>query len=124
MKFLVKEKDDGKRLDIFLSEKINHLTRSNIKKIIESRNVKINRKITNSSAKKVKLKNTITIEYLIKESPKLLPNKIELDIRFEDKILKGKDLFNRNINYKPIEVDQSFPIYIYNNKDRFKNWII
>ncbi len=85
MKFLVKEKDDGKRLDIFLSEKIEKLTRSNIKKIIKSNNVKINRKITNSSAKKVKLKNTITIEFLIKESPKLLPNKIELDIRFEDK---------------------------------------
>jgi 23S rRNA pseudouridine1911/1915/1917 synthase len=85
MKFLVKEKDDGKRLDVFLSEKINHLTRSNIKKIIESNNVKINRKITNSSAKKVKLNNTITIELLIKNSDKLLPNKIKLDIRFEDK---------------------------------------
>ena len=84
MKFLVKEKDDGKRLDIFLSEKINHLTRSNIKKIIESRNVKINKKITNSSAKKVKLNNTIVIELLIKNSDKLLPNKIKLDIRFED----------------------------------------
>ena len=33
MKFLVKKKDDNKRLDVFLSEKINHLTRSNIKKI-------------------------------------------------------------------------------------------
>jgi len=84
MKFLVKEKDDGKRLDIFLSEKINHLTRSNIKKIIESSNVKINKKITNSSAKKVKLNNTIVIELLIKNSDKLLPNKIKLDIRFED----------------------------------------
>ena len=84
MKFLVKEKDDGKRLDIFLSEKINHLTRSNIKKIIESSNVKINKKITSSSAKKVKLNNTIIIELLIKNSDKLLPNKIKLDIRFED----------------------------------------
>ena len=50
MKFLVRKKDDGKRLDIFLSEKIEKLTRSNIKKIIKSNNVKINRKITNSSA--------------------------------------------------------------------------
>ena len=67
-----------------MSEKINHLTRSNIKKIIESRNVKINKKITNSSAKKVKLNNTIIIEFLVKNSDKLLPNKIKLDIRFED----------------------------------------
>ena len=44
MKFLVKEKDDNKRLDIFLSEKIEHLTRSNIKKIIEACNVKIDKK--------------------------------------------------------------------------------
>ena len=85
MKFLVKEKDDGKRLDIFLSEKIEHLTRSNIKKIIKSNNVKINRKITNSSAKKIKLKNIITIVFLVKETSKLLPNNIKLDIRFEDK---------------------------------------
>ena len=48
MKFLVRKKDNGKRLDIFLSEQVYHLTRSNIKKIIESNNVKINKKITDS----------------------------------------------------------------------------
>jgi len=85
MKFLVKEKDNIKRLDIFLSEKIEHLTRSNIKKIIESGNVKINKKIANSSSKKVKASDQIIIELLIKNSDKLLPNKIKLDIRFEDK---------------------------------------
>jgi 23S rRNA pseudouridine1911/1915/1917 synthase len=87
MKFLVKEKDDSKRLDVFLSNKINHLTRSNIKKIIESNNVKINKKITSSSSKKVKLNDSITIELTIKDSNKLLPNKIKLDIRYEDKDL-------------------------------------
>jgi len=85
MKFLVKEKDNVKRLDVFLSEKIEHLTRSNIKKIIESGNVKINKKIANSSSKKVKTSDEIIIELLIKNSDKLLPNKIKLDIRFEDK---------------------------------------
>ena len=55
MKFLIKQKDDDKRLDIFLSEKIDHLTRSNIKKIIESKNVKINKKITDSPSKKIKI---------------------------------------------------------------------
>ena len=33
IKFLIKRKDTTKRLDIFLSEKIKDLTRSNIKKI-------------------------------------------------------------------------------------------
>ena len=35
IKFFVKKKEEGKRLDIFLSENIEFLTRSNIKKIIE-----------------------------------------------------------------------------------------
>jgi len=85
MKFLVKKRDDSKRLDVFLSEKIKHLTRSNIKKIIESKNVKINKKITDSPSKKVKINDEVIIELLIKSSDKLLPNKIKLDIRFEDK---------------------------------------
>ncbi len=85
MKFLVKEIDKGKRLDIFLSQQIENLTRTNIKKIIESNNVKINRKIIKSSSKKVKSNDLITIKLLIKDSVKLLPNKIELDVRFEDK---------------------------------------
>jgi len=85
MKFLVKKRYESKRLDIFLSEKIKHLTRSNIKKIIESKNVKINKKITDSPSKKVKINDEVIIELLIKSSDKLLPNKIKLDIRFEDK---------------------------------------
>ena len=40
MKFLVKPKDQGMRLDIFLSSKIDNLTRSYIKKIIDTGNVK------------------------------------------------------------------------------------
>ena len=47
IKLSVNLKNSGKRLDIFLSKKINHLTRSNIKKIINSNNVKINLKILN-----------------------------------------------------------------------------
>ena len=85
MKFLVKEKDDNKRLDVFLSEKIKNLTRSNIKKIIESYNVKIDKKIVNSSSKKVKTNHSVIVELFIKSLNKLLPSKIKLDVRFEDK---------------------------------------
>jgi 23S rRNA pseudouridine1911/1915/1917 synthase len=85
IKFLVKEKDNSKRLDIFLSEKINDLTRSNIKKIIESSNVKINKKTAISSSKKVKTKDIIAIKLLIKKFDKLSPSKIKLDVHFEDK---------------------------------------
>ena len=85
MKFFVKKKDGSKRLDVFLSEKINHLTRSNIKKVIKSKNVKINKKIADSSSKKVKINDEVIIKLLVKNSDKLLPNNIKLDIHFEDK---------------------------------------
>ena len=85
IKFLVEEKDNGKRLDVFLTEKIHDLTRSNIKKIIESSNVKINKKTNISSSTRVKTKDLILIQLLIKKLDKLSPSKIKLDIYFEDK---------------------------------------
>ena len=42
----------------------------------------------------------------------------------EERIDKGKDLFERNIQYKSIKVDETFPEYIFKNKEYFKNWII
>jgi 23S rRNA pseudouridine1911/1915/1917 synthase len=85
MKFLVSEKDNSSRLDIFLSKKIDHLTRSNIKKIIDSNQVKINKKIINLSSKKIKPHDVIEIKFFIKSLDKLLPNKIKLNIHYEDK---------------------------------------
>ena len=85
IKFLISNNDSEKRLDIFLSKKINDLTRSNIKKIIESRNVKINEKIVILPSKKVKLNDLILIKLERKIPEKLLPSKIKLDVHFEDK---------------------------------------
>ena len=84
MKLLVEKEDDGKRLDICLSKRINQFTRSNIKKIIESNNVKINKKITNFSSKKVKLNDEIEINFENKDNHSLLPSKIKLDVQYED----------------------------------------
>ncbi len=42
----------------------------------------------------------------------------------ENKILKGEDLFKRNIKYKVINIDNSFPDYIINNKEKLKDWIL
>ena len=42
----------------------------------------------------------------------------------EKKIRNGEDLFNRNIKYKAITVDETFPEYIFRNKEYFKNWIV
>ena len=46
----------------------------------------------------------------------------------EDKIAKRiknkQDIFDRNIKYEKIEIDESFPKYIVENKEKFKEWII
>ncbi len=85
IKFLVNKIDSGKRLDIFLSKKISYLTRSNIKKIIKAKHVKINKKMINFPSLEIKTNDTIIINLTIQKSEKLLPSKIKLDIHFEDK---------------------------------------
>ena len=42
----------------------------------------------------------------------------------EKQILKGEDLFKRNIKYKVVNLDNTFPNYIFKNKEKFKNWLI
>ena len=44
--------------------------------------------------------------------------------RIAQRIENKEDLFNRNFKYKKIEIDESFPKYIFNNKTIFKEWII
>ena len=85
IKFLVNKIDSGKRLDIFLSKKISYLTRSNIKKIIKAKHVKINKKMINFPSLEIKTNDTIIINLTIQKSEKLLPSKIKLDVHFEDK---------------------------------------
>ena len=85
LKFLVDKKDDNVRLDIFLTNKISNITRSNLKKIIRSNKVKINKKLVNSTSKKVKIFDKITVDLEIRNSEKLIPKNINLDIQYEDK---------------------------------------
>ena len=68
IKFLVDKKDDNVRLDIFLTNKISNITRSNLKKIIRSNKVKINKKLVNSTSKKVKIFDKITVDLEIRNS--------------------------------------------------------
>ena len=51
IKFLSTKEDVGNRLDVILAKKITSLTRSSLKKIIESKKVKINGLIINSPSK-------------------------------------------------------------------------
>ena len=85
MKFLVLKKDEDIRLDVFLSKKIDQLTRSCIKKIINSKGVKINKETISLSSKKVRSNDVVEIEFKISKSDRLSPDKVKLDIQFEDK---------------------------------------
>ena len=85
IKFLIKRSDNGERADIFLSKKINYLTRSFLKKLIKKNLLKINNKITNSPSIKLKTNDNLEIKLINDQEQKLIPKKIELDIIYEDK---------------------------------------
>ena len=78
------EKNSGKRLDVFLTENINHLTRSFLKKLIEKEQVKLNKKILTSPSTKVKYKDQISINIIENDEQNIKPKKIKLDIVYED----------------------------------------
>ena len=59
--FFVKKEDHGKRVDIFLTKKINDLTRSHLKKLIEKNNLSINGKLILASSTKIKTKDKVCI---------------------------------------------------------------
>ena len=44
--------------------------------------------------------------------------------KIAQRIANKEDLFNRKIKYEKVEIDTTFPRYIFDNKDIFKEWII
>ena len=42
----------------------------------------------------------------------------------EDKINTKQDIFDRGISYKKVKIDNTFPKYIIENKEKYKDWII
>ena len=85
IKFLVDNKNNGKRLDIFLAENIKNYTRSFLKKLIENKQVKLNEIILLSPSTKVKYRDKIKINIIDKKTQNIIPQKIKLNIVYEDK---------------------------------------
>ena len=84
--YKVTTKDTLKRADTFIKEKFENFTRSQIKKLIESSNIKINDKIIKPSTK-IELKDKIIIILPELESTDLKPLNQSLDIKYENKDL-------------------------------------
>ena len=85
IEFLADKVHNGKRADVYLSENINYLTRSQLKKMIEKGNLIINEKIVKSPARKIKYKDKIKFFVIFSEKTKLKPKNIKLDIVYEDR---------------------------------------
>ena len=83
-KFLITDRDIGERLDIVLVKLLPSLSRSNLKKIIEQKQVKVNNSIIESASKKLKENDNIEVCLIPKYEIKILPVKIKLNIVYED----------------------------------------
>ena len=82
--FFVEESSNNLRLDKYLASKLKTLTRSQIKKIILSENVSMNGKAVSSPAQKIRSGNSIEILIKEKKIEHIKPQKIDINIVYED----------------------------------------
>ena len=82
--FEVNKEDSDLRLDVFLNEKIEYLSRSRIKKLIETKKVKINNDISISCSKKLKEGDVVKISIIDTTEESILAKNIKINIIFED----------------------------------------
>ena len=84
IKFLVTKNYDGYRLDVYLSKKIKDLTRSYIKKLIEKKEIKINKISIAMPSTKVRRNDEILVNRIKLNESNLIPKKLDLNIVYED----------------------------------------
>lgn len=82
--FIVEDKDQGKRIDKYLSEVFADKSRSFIQGLIEKGNIKVNDKISKSNYK-VKIHDEIEILIEEPEILNVIPEEIPINILYEDK---------------------------------------
>ncbi len=78
------EQEKNSRLDKFLSDNLEDMTRSKVQNMIKKGCVQLNEKTVLSNKEKLKLGDIITFEEPIPEPQTLIPKEIDLDIVFED----------------------------------------
>ena len=86
IKFSVDLKNDSKRLDVFLANSIKQFTRSYLKKLIEKRQVKLNKDVLTSPSTKVKIGDEVIINFVEKSDLRVAPKKIKLDIVYHQAV--------------------------------------
>lgn len=82
---IVAEKEmAGTRIDVFISDSLEELTRSSVKKMIEDGTILVNGKKTKANYK-LREKDSIEIEFVQPEELDIVAENIPLEILFEDK---------------------------------------
>ncbi len=82
--FSVEEIGNNSRLDKFLAAKFSDITRTQIKKIIISKNLSINNKIVSSPSQKVRIGDKISFSISENKNEYIKPEKIKINIIYED----------------------------------------
>lgn len=85
-KFIVEKLDENKRLDVFLEEKLQAITRSKVKKTIDAGLVLVDNK-TQKAGYKLKAGNVVDYAELVEPTINANPEDIKLDIVFENENL-------------------------------------
>ena len=83
--FLTKDSDKNLRLDKFLTNKLRTHTRSQIKKVILSKGVKINENIVLSASQKIRGGSHIRVSITENKNDNIKPKKIKVNVVYEDK---------------------------------------
>ena len=83
----ISSNDLGKRIDVLISEKLEHISRSRVKKLILNGNVRFNQKVISDQS--FKLNQIGKIEFTIPpiKEMKIKPQNMNLEIIYEDKSL-------------------------------------
>ena len=83
--FFVKDLDKKIRLDKYLTNNLKTFTRSQIKKIILSKNIRLNKKLVVSASEKISINDFIEVNIPEKQTDDIKPKKMDLEIVYEDK---------------------------------------
>lgn len=86
-KFIVKNENVGKRLDVFLQENNKEFSRSYIKTLTQENKVLLNGIVPKKSGEKLKLNDEIVLQDIELQIPSTEPENLPLDIVFQDSCL-------------------------------------
>ena len=82
---VVKIESQGKRLDKFLQSQLSKISRTRLQNLVRNGYVKLNSKKIYETSKKIKNEDKIEVIFPPPKETKIVPNKMDLDILYEDK---------------------------------------